>query len=126
MLVLDTHALIWWTTMPEHLSPRAAEAMASVDALGIPTICFWETVLLVRRGKLTLDLRVSDWARSVLAIPRARELCLDAVTAVRADTLEMHPDPADRFIVATALQHDAALVTRDERIRRLRFVETLW
>jgi len=86
---------------------------------GIPTICLWETALLVRKGKLELDLRVGDWARSILGIPRARELPLDATTAVRADGLEMHPDPADRFVVATALQHDAVLVTGDEWLARL-------
>jgi PIN domain nuclease of toxin-antitoxin system len=46
--------------------------------------------------------------------------------AVTADALSMHADPADRFIVATALLHDAPLVTKDHLLRRLRFVKTVW
>lgn len=126
MLILDTHALIWWTTMPKRLSRRAARAIRSTDRLGVPSICFWETALLVRRQKLALDLRIVDWAKAVLSIPRVQELALNAMTAVQADGLEMHPDPADRFIVATALQHDATLVTKDELLQSLSFVATLW
>jgi PIN domain nuclease of toxin-antitoxin system len=37
-----------------------------------------------------------------------------------------HGDPADRLIVATALTHGAALVTKDERIREAGVVRTLW
>lgn len=94
--------------------------------IGVPAICFWEVALLLRKGKLELDLPAAVWATAVLSIGRVRELPLDALTALRADSLEMHPDPADRFIVATALRHEAVLVTKDELIRRLAIVETVW
>jgi PIN domain nuclease of toxin-antitoxin system len=32
----------------------------------------------------------------------------------------------DRFIVATALQHDVPLVSKDRLMRSLSFVETIW
>ena len=53
-------------------------------------------------------------------------LPLTAEIAVQADELELHSDPADRFIVATALHHDVPLVTKDRHMRALRFVDTIW
>lgn len=57
-----------------------------------------------------------DWVEAVLT----------PSIAVRADGLDMHTDPADRFIVATAIEHGAKLATKDEALRRLRSVSTLW
>jgi len=37
-----------------------------------------------------------------------------------------HPDPADRFIAATALRTGAVLVTKDERLRAYPGVATIW
>ena len=37
-----------------------------------------------------------------------------------------HGDPADQMLVATARQHGAILVTRDQRIRRYRHVQSVW
>jgi PIN domain nuclease of toxin-antitoxin system len=46
---------------------------------------------------------------------------------VRASSLAgFHGDPADRLIVATALEAGSALVTRDGAIRRSKLVETVW
>ena len=53
-------------------------------------------------------------------------LPLTAEIAVQADELEMHPDPADRFIVATALRHAVPLVSKDRLMRSLRCIETIW
>lgn len=69
---------------------------------------------------------VSEWAQAVHTIPRIRVLPLTAEIAVQADELEMHPDPADRFIVATALRQGAPLVSKDRLMRSLRFIETIW
>ena len=69
---------------------------------------------------------VSEWARAIQTVPRVEALPLTAEIAVQADDLGMHPDPADRFIVATALHYDVPLVSKDRLMRSLRFVETLW
>lgn len=47
----------------------------------------------------------------------ATGLPLDGMVAVRAvEPSGLHEDPVDRFIVATALVHGAALMTADERL----------
>ncbi len=126
MVVLDTHAAVWWTGDPSRLGRAARARLASDDRLGIPAIVFWEVALLVRRRKLDLGMPVSQWAQAVQAIPRLQSLALTAEIAVAADELEMHADPADRFIVATALRYGAPLISKDPLMRSLRFIETIW
>ena len=49
------------------------------------------------------------------------ELPLTGEIAIIAGELEgLHGDPADRFIVATAIAHDAMLLTADDRLLQWR------
>ena len=126
MLVLDTHAAVWWAGEPRRLGRAAQARLANEDRLGIPAIVFWEVALLVRKGRLDLGMPVSVWTQAIQSVPRVEALPLTAEIAVQADELEMHADPADRFIVATALRYGVALVSKDRLMRTLRFVETVW
>ena len=128
MITLDTHAAVWWTQTPEHLSTPAAEAIRRADRILIPAIVFWEVSLLVRQERLRLNdnQRVGAWAQQILAIPRVQEIPLTARIAIAADAADMHPDPADRFIAATAHQLDAPLVTKDRLLCDLPWLATTW
>lgn len=126
LLVLDTHTAIWWASEPRRLGRVSAARLSAADRLGIPTIAFWEIALLVRKRKLDLGMPVAQWVTAVQTVPRVEALALTADIAVRADELRMHADPADRFIVATALAFGAPLVTKDRQLRSLRIVETIW
>lgn len=51
----------------------------------------------------------------------ATELALTGEIAILARELDgLHADPADRFIAATAIAHNAALITADDRLLRWR------
>ncbi len=126
MVVLDTHAIVWWAGKPELLSARAERSISNADRLGVPAIVFWETSLLVRKGRLDLGMPVDQWATNVQAIPRVDALPLTAEIALAADALNMHADPADRFIVATAMHHGVPVVTKDRLLRALRIIKTIW
>lgn len=126
MVVLDTHAIVWWAGTPELLSARAARSISNADRLGVPAIVFWETSLLVRKGRLDLGMPVDQWATQVQAIPRVDALPLTAEIALAADALNMHADPTDRFIVATAMHHGVPVVTNDRLLRALRIIKTIW
>jgi PIN domain nuclease of toxin-antitoxin system len=126
VLILDTHACWWWTNQPSLLGRASSRAIAQADRLGIPSIVLWEIALLVRKKRLELGMRIEEWMEALREIPRVRFLSLDADAAVLAESLKMHPDPADRFIVATAIRAKAALVTKDRAIRSAKVVETIW
>jgi PIN domain nuclease of toxin-antitoxin system len=126
VVVLDTHVAVWWASDPTRLGRAVRARLGAEDRLGIPTIVFWEVALLVRRRRLDLGMPVTDWAGAIQSVPRVETLPLTAEIAVEADALRMHPDPADRFIVATALRYDVPLVSKDRLLRSLRFVKTIW
>lgn len=126
MIALDTHVLLWWTLEPKRLSTAARRAIDDADALGVSSIVFWEIALLARKRKVQLGTSVDEWSRDLLSLPRAVALDLTPAIALRAEALKMHPDPADRFIVATALEHAVILVTSDGLIKRSKLVPTIW
>lgn len=119
MIVLDTHVLVWAASDDRKLGRKARALIDQQWAIGrvaVPAIAFWEVGLLQERSRLRLPSTVREWRDSVLAAG-AIELPLDGTVALRAiDLAGLHDDPADRFIVATALVHEAALVTADERL----------
>lgn len=116
---------------PERLSRPARDAIASAEAesdLGASSISVWEIALLAERGRLELALPVEDWLAHLEALPGLAFLPVDNRIALRSVHLPapLHPDPADRILVATALVHGARLVTRDQRLREYPAVETIW
>jgi PIN domain nuclease of toxin-antitoxin system len=119
VILLDTHALIWLTEGQPELGDKARhladEALAN-DDLGISAITFWEIAMLHQRGRIQLVQPVEAWRRT-LVDRGLREWPLTGEVGIAAVTLvDFHPDPADRFITATALLHGATLVTADDRI----------
>jgi PIN domain nuclease of toxin-antitoxin system len=129
VIVLDTHAWLWWMSSPERLSDDAAASIADASAIGVSTLSVWEVAMLVSRGRISLDRDVGLWVKRALAEQRVKPLALGVEIALGAGLLDARGfpgDPADRFIYATARAVDAPLVTRDARIRAFAPSTTLW
>jgi PIN domain nuclease of toxin-antitoxin system len=117
-LVLDTHVLVWLVAGDERLRPAARqhiESGAAAQQLWVSAITPWEIGMLVAKGRLALDRDVMEWVQAALALPGIRLAPLDAAVAVASTRLpgELHADPADRLIVATARHLGATLITAD-------------
>ncbi len=128
MIVVDTHAWVWWLTKPAKLGKKAARALDKADRIGVPAICVWEIAAKAELGKLRFDRPHDVWIEQALtADARVELLHLLPTIAIDAARLSWaHRDPADRFIVATARAHDALLVTADERVRDSGLVRCVW
>ena len=129
MIVLDTHAWIWWVSEPGKLSTKARAAIEYASSIGVCPISCWELSTKVVRGQLELDRQVSVWVKQALARPRVVVAELTPEIAVLAGELErkgFHGDPADRLIAATAIHHGAELVTKDRRMRGSSAVRSVW
>lgn len=131
MILLDTHVLIWWLSSPSQLSPTARKLIESAipaAEIKVSAISAWEIALLVTRGRLTLGVPASEWIPRAAALPFVEFVSIDTKIALRAVHLpgELHPDPADRLIAATALERGWRLVTKDERLRACPFLTTVW
>ena len=119
MILPDTHTLIWYTTLNPRLGPRAdrrmREAIADGDA-AFSAISVWEVALLLSKGRLTLDVTAIQWRQHLLDA-RLTEIPVDGAIAARSVALsDLHDDPADRIIMATALEGQHQLITDDDRI----------
>ncbi|HKG39366.1 MAG TPA: type II toxin-antitoxin system VapC family toxin [Conexibacter sp.] len=129
VIVLDTHAWLWWLAEPSRLSRAARQAIDEAESIGVSAISAWELAMLSRRGRISLDRDVGTWVRQALVPARVRQHPLTADVAVAAGLLDgggFPGDPADRFIYATAQAMRARLVTRDEAIRDFNARDTIW
>jgi PIN domain nuclease of toxin-antitoxin system len=128
VIVLDTHAWLWWTSAPPKLSRTAREAIESSDRLGVSPISCLEIATLARRGRITLDREAHAWVEQALARERVETIQLTRQIAVTAGALENRfpGDPADRLIYATAISAGAELVTKDAALRRFDPLRTVW
>jgi len=131
MIVLDTHALIWWADAGLKLSKKArqaARAKARRRELVASAISVFEIVTLVRRDRLEFRTPVNEWLADLRKLP---ELTIHPVTnevAERAGGFgDVFPgDPADRIIAATALVLGVPLVTHDAKLLKVPNLPTLW
>jgi PIN domain nuclease of toxin-antitoxin system len=131
MIVLDTHAWIWFISNPENLSKRAEKAVkAAVKEKGIliSSISAWELALLVRKKRLKLTIEVSDWIAKSESLPFIQFVPVTNSIAVKSVNLPLplHPDPANRIIIATALSVGAPLVTKDKKLLEYSAIKTIW
>lgn len=131
MIVLDTHALVWWVTGDTALSKRAkGEIKRELDGgeIIVSAISAWEISMLVVNQRLVLSMEVGAWLATVADIEAVHFLPVDVEIATRSVELpgEFHKDPADRMIVATARKLAVPLVTKDDKIRTYQHVKTIW
>ncbi|MDL2121801.1 MAG: type II toxin-antitoxin system VapC family toxin [Deltaproteobacteria bacterium] len=131
MIVLDTHAWVWFVSNPELLSKKAKRTIerAVVDKnVFISSISAWEVALLTSKKRLLLSMEVADWIKKSEMLPFVSFVSVDNSIAVKSVNLSppFHSDPADRIIIATAISLGASLITKDERILEYPHVKTIW
>ncbi len=131
MIVLDTHALIWWVNGDAQLSAPARTAIADAQQGGrvlVSAITIWEIAMLVERGRIALAMDLDQWLAAVRELDGVEVMPVSAQGAMQSATLpgEFHKDPADRMIVALARELNAPVVTADQKIQRYAHVRWVW
>lgn len=118
MIVVDTHAFVWWRDQNRNLSRRAKRAIETAERVVVPTACCYELATLERRGRIRFDRGVTTWLRAALAAPGVEPYPMTNDIAVEAGRLpDSFPgDPVDRIVYATATALGSKIVTRDQRI----------
>lgn len=119
MILVDTHVLIWMDTGDRRLgrtSRNLIESHWATGNVGASALSFWEIGLLCERGRFRPALPLTEW-RDKWLVAGLVEIPLDGMIATRAlDLSGLSPDPADRFIAATAMLSGATLLTADARM----------
>jgi len=123
-LLLDTHIALWLDSGAERLR---ASTRALIDgcwrdggSIFLSAVTAWEVALLVDTGRIDLDIPVEAWVGRFLQRPGIEAVPLGHQAASRAYRLHHleHRDPADRLLIATAIELGCPLVTYDDRIAR--------
>lgn len=120
LILLDTHVWVWWVQGDTRLS---SEQIAELDrraenGIYVSVISCWEVAMLCERGRLRLPCSLDEWLDQGLAYPGVRLTQLDRSILVESCRLpaELHGDPADRMLIATALELDCPLITADQKL----------
>lgn len=123
-LLLDTHVALWLDSGDDRLR---ASTRGLIDGcwrnggtIFVSAVSAWEIALLVDTGRIDLDIPVAAWIERFLERPGIEAVPLDHRAASRSYQLHHleHRDPADRLLIATAIELACPLVTYDERIAR--------
>jgi len=115
VIVLDSHVWFWWIN-GEHsrLSAPMLEAIETDDRVGVSPVSCFELALAHRKGRLELPLPPDEWLSLALQGSGVELLPFDDAIALRAVELsEVHRDPFDRIIIATALVLNGRLASID-------------
>jgi PIN domain nuclease of toxin-antitoxin system len=123
VILLDTHAAIWLVTDNDALGRQSrtlAVAALADGQLAVSAITFWEIALLVAKGRLASLDSAADVRRQIVGTGLTELPLTGDIALLAVELKHLHADPADRFIAATAVTHEAILVTADARLLRWR------
>jgi PIN domain nuclease of toxin-antitoxin system len=123
-LLLDTHIWLWGLREPDRLGPRTLTEMRdSANELWLSPISTWEALLLHTKGRIHLSVDLVEWL--AVSTEGMHEATLTHEIALVAQQLQLHQDPGDRLLAATAQVLGLTLVTADERLLGLPNIKTL-
>lgn len=113
-LLLDTCALLWLASGSRNLSKSARAAIADAQVVYVSPVSAWEIAVKVAKGKIVLPCPAREWFDAIVRLYDIDVLKLSYDDMMRAAELPWHhKDPADRFIIATALKNGFTVVTAD-------------
>jgi PIN domain nuclease of toxin-antitoxin system len=118
MLLLDTHVWFWSLAAPDRLGRKVrSQLLQKRGRIWLSPISVFELLVLAERGRVRLDAEPRVWVREALERAPLQEAALNHEVALRSREVALpHQDPADRFLVATALVYELTLVTADETL----------
>ena len=124
MYLLDTHAIIWYVTGNNELSPIARNIMETKRCF-FSYVSLWEIAIKQAKGTLQFDIDIPR-LKSVLENEEFVYLPTTEYDAERIKTLsDIHKDPFDRLLIAQSIDNDLIIVTTDSKIP-LYNVKTIW
>ena len=113
-LLLDTCALLWLASGDRALSAKARSLIENAPVVYVSPVTAWEIAVKASKGKIQLPISPREWFDSVVEMYGIDVLKLSADDMLKSAELPwLHKDPADRFIIATALKNGFMVVTAD-------------
>ena len=105
-------------TLNPRLGPQADRRIQRARILGdaaFSAISVWEVALLLAKNRLILNVNAMQWRQNLLDAGFVEIPVNGAIAARSVSLTDLHDDPADRIIMATAMEGHQ-LITDDDRI----------
>ena len=117
-MILDTCGLLWLAHEQAKISNEVLSLIDQSPVVYISAITSFEIGLKNKAGKLLLPIPPKDWFREIIKHHDIAVIDLDMDICIKATELpDIHRDPCDRFIIATALIRQIPVVTADRRFQ---------
>ena len=116
--VLDTCVWLWIANGDVRITSDIQGILNDAEWL-VSAISVWEVAMLVTKKRIELNCPIERWVdEALIRVPGIILAALSPDIAVASCHLHKcdHADPADRIILATAIHHQATLVTADKKI----------
>lgn len=120
-ILLDTCATLWLAAgapIAQAAMDSIAQASAAGNSLQISPITAWEIGLMARKGRFRSSLSPQRWFDHLRALSGVQVCDLSPEILLGSSFLpgELHGDPADRIMAATARELGFTLMTRDRAL----------
>ncbi|OQW42196.1 MAG: twitching motility protein PilT [Proteobacteria bacterium SG_bin4] len=132
LTICDTHVLLFWADRPDRLTLSAQESLTTArnsGRLACAAISLWEIAVLFRKNRLILPPQhtsVSYMEDIILSLGLHILPLTPAIAGLAESGVIVHGDPGDRLIAATAIAHQALLITADEKLHTVPGLRCVW
>lgn len=120
-ILIDTHVWIWAALNEKKFSNESKVILQKTSEQGnifLSMISIWELAMLVSKNKIHLDEPINQWVTNSLSAMGIKLIELSPEILLESCNLpgDLHGDPSDRMIVATARICQLELFTADQKI----------
>ncbi len=133
MILLDTHIWIWHLADRRSLSGEARETIDRIvhknrpRSILVSAISVWELYMLIKKNRLVLTVPPASFITNTRRDPVMGIVPVDDTIARRSAELpDLHADPADRMILATAQELGLTIISRDARFPEYDVAPVVW
>ena len=122
LILLDTHIWLWFESgVSQAISSKLRaliEKLTPDSAIRVSAISAWEIGILVAKNRISFTVGVREWVNRAIGAPGIQMEPVDTEIAMESTLLpgQLHADPADRILLATAKKIGATLITHDKEI----------
>ena len=124
--LIDTCAFLWSLGNSSELSDGVKRLVEQGDDLFLSQVTLWEIAIKKTIGKLELE----ESTEQLVEYCEDAEICILPIENRYFDTIQkipyIHGDPFDRLIIATALDGDYTIITRDRIFSQYPDVRVFW
>jgi PIN domain nuclease of toxin-antitoxin system len=128
MVLLDTHAFVWLVSDQTQLESEGLALISkNMNSIYISSITALEISLLVKKERLILPVAPDIFLESALEHHNIEEIPVEKNILFKSSNLpDIHNDPFDRIIIATAQIKNMKLITKDLNIKKYPDLITVW